>query len=108
MRNSKDAYAARQLAELLKSMPPVRRDPLDVAFRLGRMMPSVWKEIPLGELSKWLRERAEMTQRQLADLTGLPHAAIARIEMGRDVRLSTVYQLFAGFGCGLALLPVGG
>jgi transcriptional regulator with XRE-family HTH domain len=58
-----------------------------------------------ADMVKWLRHRFDMTQRQLAALSGFPHAMIARIESGQDVRLSTLRQLFAGFGCELVVLP---
>ncbi|MBI5211278.1 MAG: helix-turn-helix transcriptional regulator [Elusimicrobia bacterium] len=47
-----------------------------------------------------------MTQRQLAALAGLPHSKVAKIEGGQDVQLGTLRQLFAGYGCGLVIIPL--
>lgn len=83
-------------------------------FIMGRMndaaaagqLAVLLKTLPVADMVRRLRERFDLTQRQLALLAGLPHSKVAKIEAGQDVRLSTIYQLFAGLGCGLALLPV--
>ncbi|MEK7857943.1 MAG: helix-turn-helix transcriptional regulator [Elusimicrobiota bacterium] len=72
----------------------------------ARTLPDDWPHTSPAMISKRLRHRFEMTQRQLAAFSGLPHSKVAKIEGGQDVRVSTLVQLFAGFGCGLAFLPV--
>ena len=50
-------------------------------------------------LLKMARKRAGLTQRELAQRTGLPQTSIARIETGRtDPRLGTLARLLAGCG----------
>jgi transcriptional regulator with XRE-family HTH domain len=52
------------------------------------------------------RQRAGLTQRQLADSVGMPQSAIARIESGVVVpRVDTLDRLLAGCGRGLESLP---
>jgi hypothetical protein len=98
-----DAEALERLKDMIKTMPP---DLVDQVIRHGRSAPGEWRAMTAADMVKRLRHRFDMTQRQLAALSGLPHAMIARIEHGQDIRLSTLYRLFAGFGCGLVLLPV--
>ena len=99
---SRDAEAALKLAELLRNAPA---DPLEQALELGKRVPEDFRRLRPADLVKYLRRRTELTQRQLARLSGLPHSKVARIEAGQDVRLSTFYQVMAGLGCGLILLP---
>ncbi|TAH09093.1 MAG: XRE family transcriptional regulator [Sphingobacteriia bacterium] len=48
----------------------------------------------LGELLKEEREKANMTQAQMAEKTGTKKSYISRIENGRaDIQLSTLYRL---------------
>lgn len=103
MGRTDDAAAASQLAALLKTLPA---DTVDEVLKLGRAAPERWRRLRVADMVRHLRERFDLTQRQLALLAGLPHSKVAKIEAGQDVRLSTIYQLFAGLGCGLALLPV--
>lgn len=98
-----DAAAASQLSALLKTLPS---DVVDDVLKLGRAAPTRWRGFSVADMIRRLRGRFDLTQRQLAILAGLPHSKVVKIEAGQDVRLSTLYQLFAGFGCGLALLPV--
>jgi DNA-binding XRE family transcriptional regulator len=103
MRNARDAQAMVQLQELLRAP---RRDPIDEVLRAGQGLPADWKDGSVAELVRWMRRRCDMTQRNLAALSGLSRAKIAEIEGGQDVRWRTLCRLFAGFGCGLTLAPV--
>lgn len=48
----------------------------------------------LGELLKEERERANLTQAEMAEKTGTKKSYISRIENGRaDIQLSTLYRL---------------
>ena len=98
-----DAEAAQRLAELLKTMP---QDSVAQALEHGRRLSADWRAMSAAELVLRLRRRFDMTQRQLAALAGLPHSKVNKVESGQDVRLSTLRRLFAGFGCGLAIVPV--
>jgi transcriptional regulator with XRE-family HTH domain len=52
------------------------------------------------------RRRAGLTQRQLADRTGVPQPAVARIESGTVVpRVDTLDRLLAGCGRSLEVAP---
>ncbi|MEM7245380.1 MAG: helix-turn-helix domain-containing protein [Acidobacteriota bacterium] len=50
-------------------------------------------EIRLGDILKQLRSRKDLSQRDLAELTGLPLATVASIETGREPRHSTLAVL---------------
>lgn len=52
------------------------------------------------------REQLGMTQRQLAEKTGIKQAAIARIEMnGAIPRIDTLYRLSKGLDLKIKLVP---
>lgn len=103
MRRANDSQALKKLAELLKSAP---EDPLEQVLRHGRSVPEYWRQQTLADMARRLRRRLDMTQRQVAALAGLPHSKVSKIEAGQDVQISTLCQLFAGFGCGLVILPL--
>jgi DNA-binding Xre family transcriptional regulator len=98
-----DAEALERLKAALEAMPP---DLVEQVIQHARRAPGEWRAMTAADMVKRLRHRFDMTQRQLAALSGFPHAMVARIERGQDIRLSTLLQLFAGFGCSLVLLPV--
>lgn len=56
---------------------------------------------------RWARRRAGLTQRQLAEKTGLPQSTIGRIESGAtDPRLSTLRRLLRACGFDLEVEPL--
>jgi predicted transcriptional regulator len=56
---------------------------------------------------RWARRRAGLTQRQLAERTGVPQSTIGRIEAGTtDPRLSTIRRLLRACGFDLEVEPV--
>lgn len=53
----------------------------------------------LGEQLKAERQKAGVTQQQLADRIGTKKSYISRVENGHtDIQLSTLYKLFQGVG----------
>lgn len=53
----------------------------------------------LGEQLKAERQKAGLTQQQLADRIGTKKSYISRVENGHtDIQLSTLYKLFQGVG----------
>lgn len=53
----------------------------------------------LGELLRAERQKAGLTQQQLADRIGTRRSYISRVENGHtDIQLSTLYKLFQGVG----------
>jgi len=59
-----------------------------------------------GRMVRYARQRAGLTQRQLAAKAGVPQETIARIERGRvDPRLGTLDRLLEAAGMGLEALP---
>lgn len=102
MTRPSDVEALNALKQLLKSRP---MDSIDEAIKLGRKLPSEWRGSSVADMVVWLRRRFDMTQRQLAVLSGLSPAQIANIEKGQDAQWSTLCQLFAGFGCGITIVP---
>jgi transcriptional regulator with XRE-family HTH domain len=59
-----------------------------------------------GRMLREARGRARLTQRQLAEKSGIPQETIARIERGRaDPRVNTLDQLLEACEFGLEVLP---
>lgn len=59
-----------------------------------------------GRMLRDARHRAELTQRQLAQKSGIPQETIARIERGRaDPRVNTLDRLLAACEFGLESMP---
>ncbi|MFI7434440.1 GNAT family N-acetyltransferase [Micromonospora haikouensis] len=61
--------------------------------------------VDLGGSLRALRRRADLSQRELADLAGVPQATLARIESGRsgDVRFRTIERLVRAAGGRVAI-----
>ncbi len=56
--------------------------------------PAVWRERP-AHFHLWLaRKHASLTQGELAARAGVQQSLVARVERGRDVRLSTIPCIF--------------
>lgn len=87
-------------------IPEPTQDVIDLVLRHANELPEEWSRLETRYQVRWLRFRLGMTQRQLALLSGLPHSTIARVELGRDITVRALSQLFAGLGCGLAVVPV--
>ena len=52
------------------------------------------------------RHNLELSQRDLADLCGIPHSSIARIESGKTVpNLSTLLKIFNQLGLNIIVQP---
>jgi len=59
-----------------------------------------------GRMLREARARAHLTQRQLAEKSGIPQETIARIERGRsDPRVNTLDRLLAACEFGLEVMP---
>ena len=59
-----------------------------------------------GRMLRAARQRASLTQRELAATAGIPQETIARIERGRvDPRVGTLDRLLEGCGYGLESAP---
>jgi len=59
-----------------------------------------------GRMLREARARARLTQRQLAEKSGIPQETIARIERGRaDPRVNTLDRLLAACAFGLEVMP---
>lgn len=56
-----------------------------------------------GRQLRDLRLERKISQRQLADEAGVHHSLVARVESGRDARLTTWAKLFEGLGYRLNL-----
>lgn len=65
--------------------------------------------VDLGAALRSLRRRADLSQRELAELSGVPQATLARIESGRaiDPRFRTVERLVRAAGGKVAVGAVG-
>lgn len=104
----KEATAVSKMAELLgRNTDPFEYDVVEQALRVGSTATEKWRSLHQGAAARALRERVDLTQRQLGLLSGLPHSKIALIERGQDVRLSTLRKYYAGCGLELLLLPRG-
>lgn len=59
-----------------------------------------------GRMLREARARARLTQRRLAEKSGIPQETIARIERGRsDPRVNTLDRLLAACEFGLEVMP---
>lgn len=59
-----------------------------------------------GRMLREARARAKLTQRQLAEKSGIPQETIARIERGRaDPRVKTLDRLLEACEFGLEVMP---
>ena len=53
------------------------------------------------------RHQLNLTQRELADLCGIPHSSVARIESGKTTpNLSTLLKIFQKLGITLTATPI--
>ena len=53
------------------------------------------------------RHQLNLTQRELADLCGIPHSSVARIESGKTTpNLSTLLKIFQKLGITLSATPI--
>ena len=104
MKNTDESLVLEKLNRILDS-ESVAHDPVELALRAAAAAPQECARSGDGGIVRMMRDRVYLTQRQLAELAGLPHSKIARIEAGQDVRLSTLRRYFAGCGCELLLLP---
>lgn len=53
------------------------------------------------------RHDLKLSQRQLADLCGIPHSSVARIESGKSTpNLSTLLKIFRELGLSLVAQPI--
>lgn len=53
------------------------------------------------------RHNLDLSQRDLAELCGLPHSSVARIESGKSTpNLSTLLKIFKQLGLGFTVNPV--
>ncbi|WP_243706120.1 GNAT family N-acetyltransferase [Micromonospora sp. KC721] len=63
------------------------------------------RTLDLGSILRALRRRADLSQRELADRSGVPQSTIARIESGgsRDPRFRTIERLVGAMAAGLTI-----
>tara|TARA_B100000378_G_scaffold203650_1_gene167030 strand:+ start:163 stop:489 length:327 start_codon:yes stop_codon:yes gene_type:complete len=61
--------------------------------------------LPISKQVAAIRRRLRMEQRALEPLTGLKQPHVARIEGGKDVRLSTLEKLVRALGAALVVVP---
>jgi transcriptional regulator with XRE-family HTH domain len=68
----------------------------------------IMAHITLGEMLYLLRRRAKLTLRELADISGISHSTLWRIEQDEDAMLSNIVAAFEAIGLvlELRLLPI--
>lgn len=75
-------------------------------LRLIEQAPHPWRTRP-AHFHLWLaRKLAGLTQKQLAERAGVAQAFVARIERGRDVRISTMRRLYEALGYRMVIVPL--
>ena len=77
----------------------------EVGAALARV-PKRWREAPPGEQLGALRRARRVSQRHLAEVSGVDQADISRMEHGADARLGTWLRLFSALGYEAVLLPL--
>ena len=80
----------------------------EAGIRAACELPDWWREMPPGDQLRGLREDRGISQRQLADATGIKQSMISRLERGSDARLSTWRRLFGGLNYEAVLTPLPG
>lgn len=58
---------------------------------------TLMKEV--GNRLRGLRVRSALTQKELAERSGVPKAMITRIENGQPIRLDSLFELMRALGC---------
>jgi hypothetical protein len=64
-------------------------DAVDEMCAALRGVPKRWREAPAGEQLGALRRSRRVSQRHLAEVSGVDQADISRMERGADARLET-------------------
>jgi DNA-binding XRE family transcriptional regulator len=78
----------------------------DEFLRLIELTPEVWRKRP-HHFHLWLaRKLAGLTQKELARRAGVNQSLVARVERGRDVRLTTMKKLYEALGYRMLILPL--
>ena len=78
----------------------------DSFLDLIQKVPPCWRERP-AFFHLWLaRKLARLSQAQLAERAGLSQSFVARVERGRDVRLSSMQRLYAAMGYQMLIVPL--
>lgn len=76
---------------------------------LGRDMDEVEEISAIVGVMIEQRHQLELSQRDLAELCGIPHSSVARIESGKTVpNLSTLLKIFNKLGLCFSVQPVKG
>jgi transcriptional regulator with XRE-family HTH domain len=69
-------------------------------------IPKRWRDAPPGEQLGALRRSRRVSQRHLAEVSGVDQATISRLEAGADALLSTWLKLFSALGFDAVLTPL--
>ncbi|MFI5347557.1 MAG: helix-turn-helix domain-containing protein [Elusimicrobiota bacterium] len=80
-------------------------DGFNDACALAWSVPREWARASLGEKLRYLRGRRDMSQRHLADDSGVAQALISRLEAGGDALWSVWRRLFDALGYEPLLIP---
>ncbi|MBI4374828.1 MAG: helix-turn-helix domain-containing protein [Elusimicrobia bacterium] len=95
----------------LERLETLKRDFDEVAagsrfLDLIEKVPAAWRQRP-AHFHIWLaRKLARLTQAQLASKAGIHQSFVARVERGRDVRLSTMQRLYRALGYRMLIVPL--
>lgn len=82
------------------------QETLDEATAALDAVPEIWREAAPGRQLRALRKSRRVSQRHLAEVSGVDQADISRMEHGADARLSTWKRLFSELGYDAVLLPL--
>jgi len=79
---------------------------LERVFSAAAAVPTSWARSAPGEQLRALRLGRGISQRHLADESGVDQADISRLERGADARWETWRKLFKGLGFDAVLAPL--
>lgn len=82
------------------------RETLEQVFLAARSVPRSWSQASPGERLRALRESRGISQRHLAQESGVDQAVICRMERGGDACLSTWERLFSALGFEVVWMPL--
>lgn len=78
----------------------------DAFLELIQKVPECWRERP-AHFHLWLaRKLADLTQTEVAQRAGVSQSFVARVEHGRDVRLSSMRRLYDALGYQMLIVPL--
>jgi transcriptional regulator with XRE-family HTH domain len=79
---------------------------LEQACSAAEALPRAWVRAGPGEILRAVRSSRRVSQRHLAEVSGVRQSFISRLERGGDARWGTWRRLFSALGFDLVMAPL--